>query len=222
MIRTRPLDSSAFASLTDDSSARKRSRRWTRAIGCLAVSCRPRVQSSAGVAAADDHAGSVTEGVLLADEVVDAAALPVVDALDPELPRLEGAVPGGDDQRARDVRAALVGADREQLLAVLREPLERLHLLAQMDLGLVLQALLGAQLDELSCRGSSGARPRRRRASPGRRGDLAAQLLEALDDPHRGVTMAGVVRGRQTRRACSQNRDVDDAVSAQRAKSLDG
>src|SRR5207244_11823973 len=70
------------------------------------------------VAAADDHALLVEELRLLADDVVQAASLPVVDPLDPELPRLEGAVAGRDDQRAAEVRAALVRADPEQLLAV--------------------------------------------------------------------------------------------------------
>src|SRR5204863_50870 len=85
-IRTRPSPSSARASLTDDSSARKLSLRWTRAIGCRAV-------------AADDHARAVTEDVLLAHEVVHALARPVFDALDPELARLEGTVARRNDQR---------------------------------------------------------------------------------------------------------------------------
>src|ERR671922_46569 len=47
------------------------------------------------VAAANDDAGPVAEHVLLTHEVVDAAALPVLDALDPEPARLEGAVAAG-------------------------------------------------------------------------------------------------------------------------------
>ena len=46
-IRTLPSSSSLRASLTEDSSARKRSRRWTSVIGRFAVSWRPSVQSSA-------------------------------------------------------------------------------------------------------------------------------------------------------------------------------
>ena len=43
--------------------------------------------------------------------------------------------------------SARVSPDREQLLAVLAQALERLHLLAEVDLRAVLQALLGAELD---------------------------------------------------------------------------
>src|SRR5439155_22091355 len=63
-----------------------------------------------GVAAADDHARAVLEDRLLADEVMQPAALPLVDVLDPELARLERAVASGDDQRPREVGAALVRA----------------------------------------------------------------------------------------------------------------
>ena len=166
------------------------------------------------VPTAHDHAGAVAEDVLLAHEVVDALALPVLDALDPELARLEGAVTGGDDQRAREVRAALVGADREQLLAVLREALERPHLLAEVDLRAVLQALLRAELDQL------GALDLRVAGDvvdvllriDGRH--LAAELLEALDDPHRRVAVAGVVRGGETGGPGAEDGDVDEAVVA--------
>src|SRR6185437_16002575 len=172
------------------------------------------------VAAAHDHAGAVAEDVLLAHEVVDALALPEIDPLDPELPRLEGAVAGGDDQRARQVRATLFGADREQLLAVLAQALERPHLLAEPDVGAVLEPLLRAELDE--------RRPLDLRVAGDvvdvllgvDRRDLAAELLEALDDPDRGVAVAGVVGGREAGRARAQDRDVDDAVSAQGAVSL--
>src|SRR5207244_4367140 len=132
MMRTRPSPSSARASLTEDSSARKLSRRGTRAIGCCAVSCRPSVQSSA----ASPHRGAV--------------------------------------------RQALLGAELDQLRA------ENLRVA-----GNVVDVLLGVD---------------------GR--DLAAELLEALDDPHGGVAVAGVVRGREARGARPEDGDVDDAVSA--------
>ena len=72
-----------------------------------------------GIAAPDDHAGLVLEDVLLAHDVVEALALPLVDPFDPELPRLEGAVTGGDDHRSRQVGAALLRRQRQELLAVL-------------------------------------------------------------------------------------------------------
>src|ERR1044072_4298185 len=146
-------------------------------------------------------ARAVAKDVLLAHEVLHALALPVVDALDPELARLEGAVARGDDHRPRQGRASLVGADREQLLAVLAQALERPHLLAEVHLGAVLETLLGAKLDEL------------RALDPRVPGDvvdvllridgrdLAAELLQALADPHGSVAVSGVVRGSETRRA---------------------
>src|SRR5919201_1164704 len=62
--------------------------------------------------------------------------------------RLERSVAGRDDQRAAQVRPPLVRRDREQLLAVLAQTLERLTLLAEQDLRLVLEPLLRAELDE--------------------------------------------------------------------------
>src|SRR5262249_7310618 len=100
------------------------------------------------VAAADDHASAVAEDVLLAHEVVEALPLPGIDVLDPELARLEGPMAGGDDQRPAQIRAALVGRDREELLAVLAQALEALDLLAEQHFGAVLEALLRAKLDE--------------------------------------------------------------------------
>ena len=121
---------------------------------------------------------------------MEALALPFVDPVDPELARLECAVTGGDDQRARDVWAALVGADREQLLAVLAHALEALHLLAEPHLGAVLQALLGAELDQLRAEDLRMARDVVDVLLGVDGGDLAAELLEALDDPNRGVAVA--------------------------------
>ena len=50
--------------------------------------------------------------------------------------------------------------------------------------------------------------------------DLAAELLEALDDPHRGVAVARVVGGGEAGRAGSENRDVGDALLAHGAMML--
>src|SRR5215213_2176408 len=72
-----------------------------------------------GVAAADDDAVLALEDVLARDEVVEPAAFPVVDPLELELPRLEGAMAGRDDQRAREKPFTRLGRQREQLLAVL-------------------------------------------------------------------------------------------------------
>jgi hypothetical protein len=45
-----------------------------------------------------------------------------------------------------------------------------------------------------------------------RRRDLAAELLEALDDPDGALAVTNVIRGGGPRGARSQNRHVDDAV----------
>jgi hypothetical protein len=167
------------------------------------------------VAAADDDAARIAEDLLLAHEVVEASALPLVDPVDDELARLERSVSGGDDQRAREVRAALVGRDREQLLAVLVDPLERLHLLAQVHLRAVLEALLGAAVDELLGQDLRIAGDVVDVLLRIHGGDLPAELLEALDDADCGVAVARVVRGGKPARACAENGDVDDGVRRQ-------
>src|SRR4029079_12588151 len=84
-----------------------------------------------GVAAAHDHAALAGEVGLALDEVVEGAAAPLLEALDRQRARLERAVPGRDDDRARGIWAALVGRDRPQLLAAAVDALERLDRLAQ-------------------------------------------------------------------------------------------
>src|SRR5262249_31274266 len=158
----------------------------------------------------DDDAARAAEDLLLAHEVVEPAALPLVDAVDDELARLERAVASGDDERAGEVRAALVGRDRQQLLAVLVDPLERLHLLAEVDVGAVLEALLGAAVDEVlgqDLRVAGDVVDVLLRVD---RGDLAAELFQALDDADGSVAMARVVRGGETGRAGAEDGDVDD------------
>ena len=130
-MRTSPCSSSSRASLTEVSSARKRSRRWTSVIGLSRRVLQAERPVEGGVAAADDDAGLVAEDVLAPDEVVEALALPGVDVLDLELARLEGAVAGGDDQRARREGLALVRGEDEDLLAVGADPLEVLDLLVR-------------------------------------------------------------------------------------------
>ena len=150
--------------------------------------------------------------VLLAHDVVEALALPLVDPLDAELPRLERAVTGGDDDRSRQVGPALLRRQRQELLAVLADALERLRLLAEDHLGAVLETLLDAEVDERL--------PEDLRVPGdvvdvllriGRR-DLPAELLEALDDANRPVAVACVVGGSKAGRPRAEDRDVDDAV----------
>jgi hypothetical protein len=101
------------------------------------------------VAAADDHYALARELRLLADDVVQPATFPAVDVFDSELARLERAVPCGDDDRAREVGVPGVRREGENLLAVLAQALERARLLAEHDVGAVLEALLRTEIDEL-------------------------------------------------------------------------
>src|SRR2546423_5131977 len=154
----------------------------------------------------------VEEGALLPDDVVEALALPVVDPLDAELARHEAAAPGGDDQRTAQEGVALVSADRHQLLAVALDRLERAHLLAETNVCVELEALLGAEVDErlaLDLRVAGDVVDVLLRV---RRRDLPADLLETLDDPDGRVPVARVVGGGEPRRARAEDRDVDDAV----------
>ena len=100
------------------------------------------------------------------------------------------------------------------------DALERLHLLAEAHLRPVLQALLGAELDQLRAQDLR---------VPGDvvdvllrvdRRHLAAELLEALDDPHRRVAVARVVRGGEAGGPAPEDGDVDDAVLAHGAEML--
>ncbi len=95
----------------------------------------------------------------------------------------------------RGSKASLGRPHREQLLAVLVDPLERLHLFSEEDIGPVLEALLGTEVDE---RLAEDLR------MPGDVVDvllgidgryLSAELLETLDDADGGVAVPGVVRG---------------------------
>jgi hypothetical protein len=169
------------------------------------------------VASADDHASLAGELGLLLDDVVQTVSEPLVDVVDAELSRLERTVAGGHDQRSGEIRPAFVRRERVDLLAVLAPALQRIRLLAEDHLGAVLKALLDAQVDEVLAEDLR---------VPGDvvdvllrigRRDLAAELLEALDDANGGVPVARVVRSRQSNGTCPENRDVDDALGAHRA-----
>src|SRR4029077_10357150 len=156
----------------------------------------------------------VAEDILLSHEVVETLSLPGVDVVDPKLAGFERAVAGGDDQGTAQVRASLLGCDREELFPVLVQALEHLNLLAQQDFRPILEPLLRTELHErlaldlrMPCNvedvllGVHG-------------GDLAADLLEALDDPNGRIAMARVIRGSEAGLARPEDRDVDDAVLA--------
>ena len=131
----------------------------------------------------------------------------------PELPRLERAVTGRDDHDARREGLARLGADHEQLLAVLLHAVEGRDLLAEVHLRLELEALLDAEVDEalaLHLR-VAGDVEEVLLGVDGR--DLAAELLEALDDPNRRVAVAGVVGSREPDGAAADDRDVADALA---------
>ena len=149
---------------------------------------------------------------------METAAAPLLEALDRQRARLERAVAGRDDDRAREVRAALVGRDRPQLLAVALDALERLDGLAQQRLGAVLQPLLDHAVDVLLAVDLREAGDVEDVLLGVDRGDLAAELLEALDDAAARLAMAGVVRGREARGPGADDRDVDHGVLTHRGQ----
>jgi len=83
-----------------------------------------------------------------------------------------------------------------------------------MHLGLVLETLLGAKVDECLTLdlGVPGDVVDVLLRIDG--GDLAADLLQALDDPNGRVSMTCVVGGRKAGRAGAEDRDVDDVAHA--------
>src|SRR5207244_5263243 len=76
------------------------------------------------------------------------------------------------------------------------------------------EALLGAELDQVAAEDLRMAGDVVDVLLLIDRCDLAAGLLDRVDDPAGGVAMAGVVRGGEPRRARPEDRDVDDAVRA--------
>ncbi len=165
-----------------------------------------------GVTAADDDAALVPEDVLLLHEVVEPAALPLVDAIDPELPRLEGAVPRRHDHDSRRKGLAGLGRDDEVLLAVGLDAVERGDLLAQMHLWVELEALLDAEVDEalaLHLRMPGDVEEVLLRVD---RRDLTTELLEALDDPDGRVPVSRVVGRSKPDRPAADDGDVADVA----------
>ena len=164
------------------------------------MSWRPSVQSSGRVASADDHAALTGELRLLAHDVVEAAAEPLVDVVDLRPTRLERTVPGGDDHHAREIGVALVGRGARAGPRRSRSPARAsLPLLAQAHVGPVLEALLGAHVDELLAEDLREAGDVVNVLFRVGRSHLAADLLERLDDADRPVAMPDVVGGRRAR-----------------------
>ena len=170
------------------------------------------------VAAAHDQAALAGELRLLAHEVVEPLPFPLVDALERELARSEGAVTGRDDQRAAEIDVA--GA-RCRARSAPRRP-----------------ARPSRACTASSARRSSGSNwspCSARRAASSCAYDareaghvahvllgvechqLAADLLERLDDAHGRVPVPGVVGGRESGRPGAEDRHVDDARSRLRS-----
>src|SRR4051812_30659152 len=99
---------------------------------------------------------------------------------------------GDDDRLARHLRAG-AGLDREELTVLVSGPRERLHLLSEHDLRAELEALLRAEIYKRLAADLRVAGDVVDVLLGIDRRDLAAQLLEALDDADRGLAMAAVV-----------------------------
>ena len=123
-------------------------------------------------------------------------------------------MPGGDDERAAEVGRVAARRDGKELLAVLRDPLEGLHLLAEVHVSAPLEALLGAELDEVAAQDLRVAGDVEDVLLGVDRRDLAPELLDRVDDSNGRVPVAGVVRSGEPSWARAENGDVDDAVRA--------
>ncbi len=99
-----------------------------------------------------------------------------------------------------------------------RAALERLDGLAEQRLGAVLQPLLGHAVDVLLAVDLREARDVEDVLLGVDRRDLAAELLEALDDAAARLAMAGVVRRREARGPGADDRDVDHGVLTHRGQ----
>ena len=151
---------------------------------------------------------------------MEALPLPLVDALDAELARLEGPVAGRDDDHARlDPPARRASSAESTSSPFWPRRVEVSHLLAEHDVGAELEALLGAEVDErlpLDLR-VAGHVEDVLLGIDGR--DLAAELLEALDDAD-----ASPPGARRSRTAASptgpaaDDRDVVDPYRSSRER----
>ena len=179
---------------------------------CSAVSSRLSTQSQARVAAADDHDALVDELVLVADEVVDALALPRlhVDVGDRQLLGLERAVAAGDDHRARAQLLAVGGVQHDDAVVALAlvgdrlggrlevdRHVERLDLLAQLR-----DEVLGQHLRVAGDVEDPLLRIQRRQ--------LAADLGQRVDDARGRLAHARPEGGAQAHGARADDRDVAD------------
>jgi hypothetical protein len=153
---------------------------------------------------------------------VETAPLPIVDARNLELARLEGAMAGRHDERPGRERLALVRRHEQDLLAVHPDALEAFHLLVEMDVRAELEALLDAEVDErlaLDLRVPGDVVDVLLRVDGS---DLATELAEALDDADGGVAVPRVVGGSKANGARADDRDVDDVVLAHSEARLPG
>ncbi len=110
------------------------------------------------------------------------------------------------------VRVSIVLPDAVAIVWRLVARRELAHLLAEEDVGAELEALLGAEVDErlaLDLRMAGDVVDVLLRVD-GR--DLAAELLEALEDADRRLAMAGVVGSREADGPGADDRDVVDHV----------
>src|SRR6185437_8245190 len=123
------------------------------------------------------------------------ASLPVVEAVELELPRLERSVTGRHDQRTREELLARLRGQEQELLTILRHPREIRDLLVEVDVGAELEPLLDAEVDEFLALdlGVSGDVVDVLLGID--RGHLAADLAEALHDADTRVPVARVVGG---------------------------
>src|SRR2546429_370927 len=132
---------------------------------------------------------------------------PLIHVLEWQFARREGADPTGDQDGAARI-FILVGDDREQRLAILLCALEADHLLRKMHRRLPLQSLLRHPLHQVFGENLREAGNVEDVFLGVERGQLAADLIQVIDQPVGRATHAGIKRREQTRRAGADDGDI--------------
>src|SRR5207253_1596466 len=164
-----------------------------------------------GVTAAHQQDALSGEDRRVEDAVIQPPAAPVVRVLERQLARRERADPTGDEHGARRIGVP-VGHHREAGRAVIRSAFEADDLLTEVHRSLPLQRLLRHAAHQVlgeDLRKSGNIEDVLLRIE---RRELAADLVERIDQATRGAAHPGVKGAEQSRRAGADDRDIFDVL----------
>src|SRR5438876_1812329 len=164
-----------------------------------------------GVTAAHQQDTLSGEDRRVEDAVIQPPAVPVVRVLERQLARRERADPTGDEHGARRIGVP-VGHHREAGRAVIRSAFEADDLLTEVHRSLPLQRLLRHAAHQVlgeDLRKSGNIEDVLLRIE---RRELAADLVERIDQATRGAAHPGVKGAEQSRRAGADDRDIFDVL----------